>query len=137
MSESTETDSNTPPILAELSIEQIARVCHEAHRAYCSVADDPSQPSQLSWDNAPDWQRASVIEGVRTALDNPGTTPAEMHAPWMFKQECDGWTWGPVKDAEAKKHPCMVPYAQLPPAQMFKDVLFLAIVRALSAPLVL
>lgn len=40
--------------------------------------------------------------------------------------------YGEVKDGEAKTHPCLVPYEQLPPAQRLKDDLFAAIVRTLA-----
>ena len=42
--------------------EQIARVAHEANRAYCLSLGDPSQ---LPWEEAPDWAKESAIDGVR------------------------------------------------------------------------
>lgn len=42
----------------------------------------------------------------------------------------NGWTYGPVKDVEAKKHPNLVPYDELPPDQRAKDILFVNTVRA-------
>lgn len=32
-----------------------------------------------------------------------------------------GWRYGPRKDNDAKTHPCLVPYAQLPPDEQDKD----------------
>jgi hypothetical protein len=40
----------------------IARVCHEVNRAYCTSLGDESQ---LPWDSAPQWQKDSAINGVR------------------------------------------------------------------------
>ncbi len=45
----------------------------------------------------------------------------------------DGWTHGEVKDADAKTHPCLVPFQQLPAHQQKKDKLFKAIVNALKS----
>lgn len=106
----------------------IARVCHEANRALQAIHGDPA-PSP-GWVDAPEWQRESAIEGVAAA--KAGATPAEQHAAWCDSKRRDGWRHGPVKDAEAKTHHCLVPYAELPPEQQVKDHVFVAIVGALT-----
>lgn len=107
----------------------IARVCHEANRAYCRTLGDQSQPP---WDEAPQWQRDSALNGVLFHLENPDAKPSDSHESWMRQKVEDGWTYGPVKDPEAKQHPCMVPYEELPVEQQRKDALFIAVIRALS-----
>ena len=52
--------------------EKIAKVCHEANRAYCEALGDYSQ---TTWEKAPDWQKESAINGVQFHLDNPGASP--------------------------------------------------------------
>ena len=32
-----------------------------------------------------------------------------------------GWTYGPARDDAAKKHPCLVPYADLPESEKAYD----------------
>lgn len=104
-----------------------ARAAHEVNRAYCEgIGDD----SQVTWVEAPQWQRVSCINGVRAILQNPAITPAQQHALWMAEKGADGWVYGEEKDAEAKTHPCMVPYEELPDEQKVKDSLFGAAVRA-------
>ena len=110
-------------------VEQIAQVCHEANRAYCRTIGDFSQPS---WDDAPDWQKLSAINGVRYHLENPDVTPEDSHVNWMKEKLEAGWKYGPVKDPETKEHPCMKPYGQLPEEQRQKDALFMAIVNVLG-----
>lgn len=112
-----------------LTAEQIARVCHEANRAYCMATGDHTLPT---WDMAPAWQRESAIVGVEAAQANPDLTPGENHAQWMALKEKQGWKYGPTKKPEVKMHPCMVPYDELPVEQQAKDVLFLAVARALE-----
>ena len=108
-------------------VDIIARVAHEANRAYCEALGDKSQPT---WDDAPDWQRKSAINGVRFHRDNPGAGPEASHDNWMMEKVADGWVYGPVKDLERKEHPCMVPFSKLPQPQQRKDILFRNIVHA-------
>lgn len=117
------------PDHAPVPIEYIARVCHEANRGWCeSIGDD----SQASWDDAAPWQRESAIAGVRFAIENPESTPKQQHEAWCNDKHAAGWVFGPEKDADAKTHPCLVPYEKLPAAQRLKDSIFVAIVRALT-----
>jgi hypothetical protein len=114
--------------MSESKETRIARVCHEANRAYClSLGDD----SQAPWDDAPEWQKNSAIVGVQAHLANPHMTPEQSHESWLSLKREEGWKFGPVKDVEKKEHPCFLPYAELPAAQRVKDSLFSAVVNAL------
>lgn len=106
---------------------QIAQIVHEANRAYCQTLGDDSQ---VSWDEAPEWQRSSAVNGVEGILSGRITKPEQSHESWLAEKERTGWKFGPVKDAEKKEHPCFVPYAELPATQQVKDAIFFAIVRA-------
>lgn len=117
-------------VTMHLTHDDIARVCHEANRAIQHITRDP-RPSP-PWDDAPEWQRASAVDGVGTALE--GANTAEHHQAWCDSKVADGWVHGDVKDADAKTHPCLVPYDQLPAEQQLKDALFLGIVAALTPP---
>lgn len=109
--------------------EQIARITHEANRGLQAAEPTEGIPVAPTWDEFPEDQQEGVIDGVRLALN--GATPEELHQSWLdFKVE-GGWTYGPVKDAEAKTHPCLVSYNELPEEQKVKDRLFNAIVTAL------
>ncbi len=113
-----------------MEIVKIAKTCHEVNRALCSALGDDSQ---VPWADAPEWQRKSAVDGVVACLrGGDDYTPEKSHANWLEGKVLDGWKWGPVKDAEAKTHPCMVPYDQLPEEQRLKDSLFVAIVQHLG-----
>ena len=110
-----------------VEVELIARVAHEVNRTYCKSIGDHTQ---LHWDEAPEWQRDSAVHGVEFCLDNPESTPAQIHDSWMKAKIADGWVYGPFKSSAMKQHPCLVPYAELPEAQKIKDYLFRSVVDA-------
>lgn len=111
-----------------MDIIDVAKVAHEINRAYCAALGDHSQPI---WADAPEWQRSSAIKGVHFHLANPKAGPDHSHNAWLEQKRADGWTYGPVKDATAKEHPCFVPYDQLPVEQQAKDFIFRATVHEL------
>lgn len=110
-----------------VNIEQIAKTCHEVNRAYCQATGDMTQPS---WEDAPEWQKKSCMDGVEFHLNNPHSKPEDSHDNWLREKTADGWSYGPVKDPEKKQHPCFIPYNQLPLEQQVKDFLFIAVVRS-------
>lgn len=112
-----------------MNTAQIARVCHEANRAYCVALGDHSQ---MPWEDAPEWQKKSCIQGVELHLNNPHVGPEGSHLNWMQCKLDEGWTYGPEKRPELKQHPCIVPFKSLPVAQQAKDYIFRAIVHALK-----
>ena len=109
-----------------MTIEQTAKMCHEVNKAYCEAIGDHSQ---VSWNEAPEWQQDSAINGVIFHLNNPDANPEDSHNNWWKQKIADGWQYGPVKDAEKKEHPCMVPYNELPIDQRVKDHLFISMVK--------
>lgn len=113
----------------EEKILMIAVVCHEANKAWCEENGDFSQNT---WDNAEEWQQKSAITGVKFAIENPDAGYDAQHNAWTSDKIADGWVYGPVKDAEKKTHPCLVPFGELPLFQQKKDILFQAIVNALK-----
>ena len=112
-----------------LSVTHIARVCHEANKAYCESIGDTSQKS---WEQAEQWQRDSAIKGVQFRLNNPDAPQSAQHDSWMADKLAEGWTYGPEKMPESKIHNCLVPYDQLPEEQRRKDALFQAVVDSLT-----
>lgn len=107
------------------AIEKIAIVCHQANKAWCELNGDYSQKD---WAEAEDWQKESAVKGVQFRIDNPDAGDDAQHNSWMKEKVDAGWVYGEVKDAEAKTHPCIVPFDQLPLFQQAKDALFCSIV---------
>ena len=112
-----------------MDINDVASICHEANRQYARVLGDTVH---LPWDMCPEWQKKSVVAGVRVVLKNENVSAEELHASWMAQKVAEGWIWGPTKDPYKKQHPCLLPYDQLPDHERFKDQLFHAIAKKLS-----
>lgn len=112
-----------------MNLEQIAAVAHDANRRLQIIQGDAAVSPE--WPDAPQWQQDSAVEGVQAAIN--GATPRELHESWCAFKVADGWVHGASKDAEAKTHPCLVDYDELPSEQRLKDALFAAIVHAFAA----
>ena len=112
-----------------MTVEDLARICNSANAAYCLTL---GETHQKPWEELPEHHKESIIEGVNLHLDKPKASPGDSHNSWFnFKME-HGWSYGPEIDAEAKTHPCMVPFDQLPADQAAKDHLFKAICNTLA-----
>lgn len=111
------------------AVEAIARTCHEVNRVWCEFNGDASQKP---WETAPDWQKESAVNGVQFVLEHPDAGDSASHDNWAREKRAAGWAYGPVKNAEAKTHPCLVAFDELPPEQQFKDRLFRTIVLSLA-----
>lgn len=107
----------------------IAKVVHQANQAFRSVMGQEPGPD---WVQCTDEQQHTTMLGVEAVLDDPRISAADLHQHWVQDMAAKGWTWGPVKDAGLKQHPCMVEYHELPPYERYKDKLFSAIVHALA-----
>jgi ryanodine receptor 2 len=46
---------------------------------------------------------------------------ANAHDLWARQRLADGWTWGKERSDQHKKHPCLVPYDQLPESERTYD----------------
>lgn len=115
--------------MKSVDIEKIAMVCHETNRAWCAANGDFSQ---VSWESAAQWQKDSAIEGVKFRLANPTAGNEAQHEEWLKVKIEDGWTYGVVKDAVKKTHPCILPYHELPVNERIKDALFRSVVDSIA-----
>ena len=107
----------------------IAAVAQSANKAWCAANGDFSQ---TDWDTAPEWQKQSLIDGVRFHLDNPDASPSASHDNWLKHKKGEGWVYGEEKCAEKRTHPCILPFEDLPFHNRAKDILFRSIVHSLS-----
>ena len=107
-------------------IEKIARLCHELNRRICEIIGDHSQQA---WEDAPEIIKNSARVGVESHLENPDLTPEESHDLWMDFKLKEGWVRSATKSVEAKTHPLLCPYDELPLFDRLKDHVFSCAVK--------
>ena len=112
--------------------EKIAQIAHRANQGLQTVIPNPSVPVAPDWDLLKANERKTVVDGVKLLIENDNWAAADSHEAWSEAKEADGWVYGPVKDSDAKTHPNLVPYHELPESEQAKDRLFIGIVRALA-----
>ena len=114
-----------------ISVEMLHELLHETNRTWCRITGDDAQSA---WSEAPEWQKRATAVGIAPVVRAMRTgnmpRPSANHEHWLEHKRAEGWTWGPVKDPERKKHPCMVPWSELPAEQRIKDVLYLCIIAS-------
>lgn len=93
----------------DLRIARIARVAHEAERAYCESLGDSSR---LPWEKTSETDRRRVMGDVRRFLLDPNVTPEELFAARTLSTETE--------------------FTKLSPAEQRKSYLFLSIVKSMA-----
>jgi len=112
-------------------LEDIARLVVNTNADYSLAL---GEQAVTYWDATSPEVRASIIRGIISAL-RYDPTPAQNHQNFIDDRTKEGWTYGPEKNAEAKTHPDMIPFEQLPADQKAKNFIFLSLVKSLKSKL--
>ena len=99
---------------------------YEAARLAAIASQAPIVPAP--WDEREDDFRDQflcVIE--RQSGPNRSSSPEELHGSWMQAYLDRGWTYGQEYDPANRKHPDLVPYAELGTLERDKDSVFVAL----------
>lgn len=65
-----------------------------------------------------DTRGAELLAGIAPLVER---LAEHNHDVWAKQRMADGWTWGETRDDARRKHPCLVPYAQLPESEKLYD----------------
>lgn len=76
--------------------------------------------------------RDASREAVLWRIANPDAPTSAQHDQWMAQKIETGWKYGKAKSGRKKTHPMLVPYAELPEVERYKDALVAAVVRSLT-----
>jgi hypothetical protein len=108
-------------------IEAIARLIYEGTRVEATWSKRSIVPEK--WEARDDAFRKQFIEIIERYLDmDPLPSPEEAHNSWMEEYFKMGWKYGPQRDPEAKTHPDLRPFSDLPKDERDKDAIFLVMV---------
>jgi len=103
-----------------------AMFVYEAARLAAIAAHAPIIPAPfVERDDAFVAQFLDVIE--RQCGEQRSRSPEELHGSWMQAYYAMGWQYGDIYDPENKRHPDLVPYAQLGQLERDKDAVFVAL----------
>ena len=120
-------DNSAIKRLGDSGIGVIAEICHNACRTLCKSKADHSLDA---WSEASDGIKESSRDGVRAIVIGEVKSPEDSHNNWTRFKGSQGWKYGKEKDAEAKTHPDMISYDELPEYEKLKDKLFFNIVMS-------
>ncbi len=54
-------------------------------------------------------------------LEMRGFLAKNIHENWALERMANGWRYGPIRDDATKRHPCLVPYDDLPASEKVYD----------------
>lgn len=114
-------------IPTDTGVGEIAKWIYEATRVEADWSERPIVPEV--WEKRDDKFRNQFVDIIAKymALDKL-PTPEEAHESWNQSYYKMGWKYGKVRDTEAKTHPDLVPFNELPQPEKDKDAIFLAFV---------
>lgn len=99
---------------------------YEAARLQAIAVAAPVIPEP--WDEREQAFKDQFLEVIEIMCGpNRKSDPEELHDDWVRAYEKMGWTYGPVRDTEAKTHPDMVPFSELEKREQDKDAVFVAL----------
>jgi hypothetical protein len=103
-----------------------AEFVYEAARLQAIAVMAPIVPE--SWAERDEKFRTQFLEVIARQMGPMRSGSAsELHGGWVQAYIDMGWTYGEVRDIEAKTHPDMVPYDQLEQREQDKDAVFIAL----------
>ena len=113
----------------DLSAQQGWKMQPHLDQPYAALAEPDKEENR-----AAACRMATVLAAAGLALTATGPAiPSEIleshmeilaeaeHNGWMAHRTANGWTYGAIRDDAAKRHPSMIPYAELSETEKEKD----------------
>ena len=107
-------------------LERQAIFTYEVARLQAAAVSAPIVPEP--WSTRDEAFRKQYLE-ITAKMMGPDRfkSPEDAHDSWWDAYVELGWTYGPVRDADAKTHPDMVPFAELGWEERVKDAVWIAL----------
>lgn len=110
----------------------LAKICHEAQRAFCQTMGDFSHPN---WDLTSPWYQKVMVECV-TFVFNKVSDVNQLHIFWSSQMTALGWSYGLVFNEKEKEHPNLKNFNDISFEEQIKYAIFMANVIAISPAMV-
>lgn len=125
--------------MEKLNDERIVDACAvhawETNRLFVWALTPPEGNQAIpTWGNDGPDDEDRMRRMARAVLEED-LTAEDKHQQWVTHMLACGWTRGPGPDAENKKHPMLVPFAELPHTQAMKESLVVASINAMATAL--
>ena len=112
--------------MVETLTERRAMFVYEGARLAASAAGAPIVP--VAWEEREQPFRDQFLKVIeRQCGEQRSRSPEELHGSWMQAYFAMGWVYGEKYDRENKRHPDLVPYADLGQLERDKDAVFVAL----------
>ena len=113
-------------VKTESLTERRARFVYDAARLAAIAAKAPIVP--VPWDEREGPFKKQFMDVIdKQCSEQRLKSPEELHETWVDAYIEMGWYYGPVYSRESKRHPDMVPYADLGTLEQDKDSVFVAL----------
>jgi RyR domain len=113
-----------------MNTEDITEIAHALHVRSCQLFGDLTHSPYR--DNESE-AMARFRAGIEFHLENPKASAQDAHASWMAARKAEGWTFGEKKDLRERRHPMLVPWADVPQHRRLQYELIATVVRTLRA----
>lgn len=107
-------------------LERQAIFTYEVARLQAAAVNAPIVPEPWSQRDEAFRKQYLAITAKQMGPDH-FSDPVAAHDSWWQKYIDMGWTYGPVRDVEAKTHPDMVPFEDLGWEERIKDAVWIAL----------
>jgi hypothetical protein len=112
-----------------MTIEELIYDIDRLEAIYAGRTVVPEPYHQRSEDFRNQFQKLIEDYFIRIEDGDGLPTPREAHQSWCRAYLKMGWVHGPTRSRDAKTHPDLVPFEQLPPDEQEKDRIFLLTVE--------
>lgn len=104
---------------------KIAKQVHEVERTYL-LSIGKTVPS---WEDAPKDKQEARAKLVFLIMEGCVPSPEKAHAAWRVAKMLEGWSFGEKEDIQAKTHPYLTSYDNLPKEHRMKDYILFNIIN--------
>jgi hypothetical protein len=122
------TDVDTRDVSAGVGVE----IVYDLLRSFNRTFHNQQIPE---FADAEEWEQAAATSSFIYVRDHPELSPPEIHREWLGIMRDQGWEYGEKMDPEARTHPHMRVWEDLPPWARRMLYITVTVVHILAFPI--